>query len=57
MQLLTDPQGVKKLANVAQTMDFTIKNPVQLEKIMSTLFDSMPASVYIGLQGEQGPAE
>jgi len=57
MQLLTDPNGVKKLAGVAQTMDFTIKNPVQLEKVMSTLFDSMPASVYIGLQGEQGPAE
>lgn len=57
MQLLVDPNGVKKLAGVAQTMDFTIKNPVQLEKVMSTLFDSMPASVYIGIQGNQEPAE
>jgi hypothetical protein len=57
MQLLVDPNGVKKLAGVAQTMDFTIKNPIQLEKVMSTLFDSMPASVYIGIQGNQEPQQ
>lgn len=57
MQLLTDPQGVKKLANVAQTLNFKVDNPIKLDKITGALFDNMPSSAYIGIMGEQGAAE
>lgn len=47
-ELLLDPQGMKKLANVTKTLDLSIKNPVEFKKIKDTFADVLPRYFYIG---------
>lgn len=53
MELLTDPKGVEKLSNVAQSLNFSIKTPVDMKKISEALANSLPANVYISLQSTE----
>jgi hypothetical protein len=53
MELLTDPNGVQKLSKVATELDFKVRNPVELKKVLSSVMDAIPANVYIGLQNSE----
>lgn len=56
-ELLLDPNGVAKLQNVAKTMDFSIKSPTDLKKIISSVGDTVPMYLYggvkVGLEGAE----
>lgn len=45
-ELLLDPNGVQKLANVASEIDFSIDAAGKLKKLGNTLSDVMPRSLY-----------
>jgi hypothetical protein len=47
--VLTDPNAVKKLANVTQDLELDIKNPVTLKDAASSLIEAIPARTYISL--------
>lgn len=53
LELLVDPNGVKKLANVASDLSFKIKSPVDLNKVITTTLDSLPARTYISLEASE----
>lgn len=46
MELLLDPNGVQKLANVATTLKFDVSNPASLGKIADSLSRTVPRSFY-----------
>jgi hypothetical protein len=46
IDLLMDPDGVKKLANVANELDFTIKRPTDFKKVIGAVGEIMPLAVY-----------
>lgn len=48
IDLLMDPKGVEKLANVAKTLDFEIKKPTDLRKVLKAIAEIMPMAVYTG---------
>jgi hypothetical protein len=50
LELLVDPNGVKKLADVSSDISFKIKNPVELNKAVSSILDSLPAKTYISME-------
>lgn len=50
LDLLLDPQGMQKLANVAEELDFKIKTPENLNKVVGTFFSSIPPAAYTSLQ-------
>jgi hypothetical protein len=57
LKLLTDPNGVKNLANVATDLDFSIKTPEQAKKFLKGMITSLPATAYTSLQTGNEPAE
>lgn len=46
MELLLDPNGVQKLANVATTLKFDLSNPASLGKLADSLSRSVPRAFY-----------
>lgn len=46
MELLLDPNGVQKLANVATTLKFDVSNPLALGKLADSLNRSVPRALY-----------
>lgn len=54
LDLLTDPEGVKKMAKVSADLNFKLDTPQALRKMTSTVLGSIPPSVYIGaIQGQE----
>ena len=55
--ILTDPNSVKQLADMTEGLDLSFKNPVTMKKALTSIVDSIPARVYIGLTApeEQEP--
>lgn len=45
-EVLLDPDAVKKIANLAEVFEFKISNPVQLDKIMGVIGETMPGYMY-----------
>lgn len=57
-ELMLDPQGMNKLAQVTKTLDLSIKNPVQFKKIKDTFADVLPKYFYIGSKiGAEAPQQ
>lgn len=57
-ELMLDPKGMQKLANVTKTLDLSIKNPVQFKKIKDTFADVLPRYFYIGSKiGAEAPEQ
>lgn len=50
LQLLLDPNGVKKLANTATDLNFSITTPEQARKFVSGMLQSLPATAYTSMQ-------
>jgi len=53
MELFLDPDGIKKLSKVASDLNFKIKNPIDLKKIVDTFTDSLPARTYISVMATE----
>ena len=55
--ILTDPNSVKQLAAITEDLDLSFNNPVTVKKALTSIVDSIPARVYIGLTApeEQEP--
>lgn len=53
MELFLDPDGVKKLSKVATELDFKIKNPIDLKKVVDTFVTSLPAKTYISVMAPE----
>lgn len=55
IQLLVDPNGINKVRNAAAGMDFKIKSPTDLKKVVDALGDVMPRAIYggtsVGIEG------
>lgn len=48
ISLMMDPQGVEKLANVAKTLDFSIKKPTDLKTVYKAFTEAIPTAIYVG---------
>ena len=46
MEILLDPDAIKKLGKAAEVFNFNINNPVKLEKIIGILSESIPSYMY-----------
>lgn len=57
MELFLDPDGVKKLSKVANDLDFKIKSPIDLKKVVDTFSDSLPAKTYISVMAPEEQEE
>lgn len=53
MELFLDPEGVNKLSKVATELDFKIKNPVDLKRIIDSFVNSLPAKTYISVMATE----
>tara|TARA_R110000772_G_scaffold246642_1_gene360350 strand:- start:26 stop:2623 length:2598 start_codon:yes stop_codon:yes gene_type:complete len=53
MELFLDPDGIKKLSKVATELNFKIKNPIDLKKVVDTFVTSLPAKTYISLMAPE----
>lgn len=49
IDLFIDPNGMEKLANVAKTMDFNLRKPTSIKKILGTMSEIMPMAAYTGV--------
>ena len=45
-EVLLDPEAIKKLANLTDTFNLTIDNPLKLQKIIGILGDALPKHIY-----------